>query len=100
MNACAQQEIEPTIWRRIQISDACTFWDLHVAIQNAMGWTDSHLHFFQVLDPTTSEKQFMEIPDDEGLDDDNTLPGWKYEVKNYIETDNKMIYCTILVITI
>lgn len=40
------QEIKPSIWRRIQILDKCTFWDLHVAIQDAMGWTDSHLHEF------------------------------------------------------
>lgn len=31
------QDIEPAIWRRIQISDLCSFWDLHVAIQDAMG---------------------------------------------------------------
>lgn len=24
--------IKPTIWRRIQLSDLATFWDLHVAI--------------------------------------------------------------------
>lgn len=28
------QEVKPSIWRRIQISNKCTFWDLHVAIQD------------------------------------------------------------------
>ena len=28
---------EPLVWRRIQVSETLTFWDLHVAIQDAMG---------------------------------------------------------------
>jgi len=35
------------IWRRILVPKNYTFYDLHVAIQNAMGWTDSHLHCFE-----------------------------------------------------
>jgi len=35
------------IWRRILVPKSYTFYDLHVAIQNAMGWTDSHLHCFE-----------------------------------------------------
>ena len=33
-------EIEPKIWRRIQIPSKYSFWDLHVAIQDSMGWLD------------------------------------------------------------
>jgi hypothetical protein len=36
------QDISPLIWRRIRVPASYTFWDLHVAIQDAMGWTDSH----------------------------------------------------------
>ncbi|HPP37607.1 MAG TPA: plasmid pRiA4b ORF-3 family protein, partial [Thermosynergistes sp.] len=36
------RDIKPPIWRRIQVPETYTFWDLHVAIQDAMGWTDSH----------------------------------------------------------
>ena len=43
--------VEPGVWRRIQVPGESTFWDLHVAIQDAMGWTDSHLHEFRVADP-------------------------------------------------
>ncbi len=38
----------PPVWRRIQVPESYTFYDLHVAIQNAMGWTDSHLHMFEI----------------------------------------------------
>ncbi len=31
-------EIEPTIWRRIEVPEYFSFWDLHAAIQDAMGW--------------------------------------------------------------
>ena len=40
--------IEPLIWRRIQVPETCTFYDLHVAIQDAMGWEDRHLHDFEI----------------------------------------------------
>ena len=28
---------KPSIWRRIQVPENYSFWDLHVAIQDAMG---------------------------------------------------------------
>jgi hypothetical protein len=40
--------VEPAIWRRIQVPGSYTFYDLHVAIQNAMGWADSHLHAYEM----------------------------------------------------
>jgi hypothetical protein len=39
--------IKPTIWRRIQIKD-CFLGDLHGHIQGAFGWTNSHLHDFDI----------------------------------------------------
>lgn len=41
---------KPPVWRRIAVPASYTFYDLHVAIQNAMGWTDSHLHRFEKRD--------------------------------------------------
>jgi hypothetical protein len=43
--------IEPPIWRRIEVPESCSFWDLHVAIQDAMGWTDSHLQAGRTATP-------------------------------------------------
>ena len=39
--------IKPAIWRRIQVKD-CTLDKLHEHIQTAMGWTNSHLHQFEI----------------------------------------------------
>ena len=45
------KSIRPPIWRRIQVPDYYTFWDLHAAIQDAMGWLDLHLHAFKMMNP-------------------------------------------------
>jgi hypothetical protein len=39
--------IEPPIWRRIQVKD-CTLDRFHEHIQTSMGWTNSHLHEFNI----------------------------------------------------
>lgn len=87
------QGIEPKIWRRIQISDLCSFWDLHVAIQDAMGWLDYHLHHFEMNHSIEKGKQHMGIPDAGGIDDVlHTLPGWDYRVKDYLVINKQFIY--------
>jgi hypothetical protein len=39
---------DPTIWRRVLIADHLTLYQLHQVIQIAMGWTNSHLHLFDI----------------------------------------------------
>jgi len=51
-------ETDPPVWRRIQVPEYYTFYDLHVAIQDAMGWLDYHLHDFRIL---TLRKVCMDI---------------------------------------
>lgn len=41
-------EIEPAIWRRLQVPASITLRKLHKALQAAMGWTNSHLHEFVI----------------------------------------------------
>ena len=36
--------ISPPIWREILVPARYSFWDLHVAVQDAMGWLDHHTH--------------------------------------------------------
>ena len=59
-------EIQPPIWRRIQVSD-CTLDKLHEHIQTAMGWTNSHLHHFRIGELLYGDPDLME-EDFEGLD--------------------------------
>lgn len=84
------QGITPSVWRRIQIVENCTFWDLHVAIQNAMGWQDSHLHEFHVIDLKTDEPLLLGIPDEWG--EIERLAGWDYPVKTYLNIHTDWLY--------
>src|SRR3990167_8412743 len=51
-------DTKPPVWRRILVPASYTFYDLHVAIQNAIGWTDSHLHCFEKRDPKTRRWEY------------------------------------------
>jgi hypothetical protein len=41
-------ETNPPVWRRILVPGRMNLDHLHAVIQRAMGWTDSHLHEFEV----------------------------------------------------
>jgi len=72
------QEISPTIWRRIQVPEDYSFWDLHVAIQDAMGWLDYHLHLFQVHRKHVPVPIQIGIPDDYAVEVDPEIhAGWE-----------------------
>ncbi len=55
----------PRVWRRILVPANYTFFDLHCAIQNAMGWTDSHLHAFYIGKGKTLDRITIEFPNPE-----------------------------------
>ena len=40
-------DIDPPIWRRIQVPSSIKLCCLHSALQVVMGWADSHLHQFE-----------------------------------------------------
>lgn len=42
------KDIRPPIWRRVQVTSDKTLGKLHQIIQEAMGWTNSHLHSFLI----------------------------------------------------
>ena len=71
------QEISPKIWRRIQVPEKYSFWDLHVAIQDAMGWQDCHLHEFKIKRKHGQKYVHIGIPRDRMYEDEpEVLPGW------------------------
>ena len=57
---------KPAIWRRIQVED-CTLDDLHEHIQSAMGWTNSHLHQFEISGERFGDPELLS----EGIGDDD-----------------------------
>jgi hypothetical protein len=42
--------IQPPIWRRFEVPARVTMAKLHQLLQAALGWTDSHLHVFEIGD--------------------------------------------------
>jgi len=83
------QHVEPPIWRRIRLPAAASMWDLHVAIQDAMGWFDCHLHQFIVGDPR--DGHFIGIPTD--MDPDEIEPGWEVPMQEiFTEVGSKVVY--------
>jgi len=84
------KDIKPLIWRRIHVPKTYTFWDLHIAIQNVMGWYDSHLHEFEIVNPLSGTKTIIGIPnDDEDFANYKTLPGWKQKISDYFSKKNQ-----------
>jgi len=76
--------VAPPIWRSIQVPETYSFWDLHVALQDAMGWLDYHLHLFRVTKPVTGEVVQIGIPDDDAFEGDEPIvPGWEVPIAHY-----------------
>ncbi len=75
---------DPPVWRRIQLAADATFWELHTAIQDAMGWQDHHLHEFTLL----GTEDRIGIP----LEDDPLaiLPGWQIPIDHYLSYDRPL----------
>lgn len=98
-------DVEPAIWRRIQIPVDATFWGLHIAIQGAMGWNDSHLHEFEVPRPagvvvphlrTGAIIRFGIPTADQNLraPEDRPLPGWDFQVAAFTAPGHQPLhYC-------
>jgi hypothetical protein len=84
--------INPPIWRRIQISDLCTFWNLHVAIQDAMGWLDYHLHEFTLKDPYSKVETRIGIPFEDEPDEINPEASWMFKVAPFLESNKNFLY--------
>ncbi|MEK7748037.1 MAG: plasmid pRiA4b ORF-3 family protein [Nitrospirota bacterium] len=78
----------PLVWRRIQVPDAYSFWDLHVAIQDAMGWQDYHLHEFRVVHPQRGKVEHLGIPDLDLPDERPCTASWDVPVSAYFNWES------------
>ena len=64
--------------------ESYSFWDLHVAIQDAMGWQDYHLHEFTVVITDTGRVKRIGIPDDEMPDERPCVASWRIPIARYL----------------
>ena len=80
------KDIDPPIWRRILVPEKFNFWELHVAIQDAMGWLNYHLHVFLVRKKDSQALIEIGIPDENLFDDDTAiLQCWKVHISEYFQ---------------
>lgn len=76
--------IQPVIWRCIRVPSDYNFWDLHVAIQDAMGWQDRHLHHFEIKAKGKKARLKIGIPELGPLPRSvDIYPGWEIPVMKY-----------------
>jgi hypothetical protein len=85
--------IQPPIWRRVEVASDATFWDLHCALNDAMGWEDEHLHAFRI----GRKRDAIEIgiPEDDPLFGDAAAmeAGWDVPVaRHFAKEGARCIY--------
>ncbi len=78
---------KPPIWRRILVGDDSTFYQFHYIIQTVMGWSNAHLHMFQI------GALILGDPEDDETGDFGTKDERKYKLSkfNFAEGD-KFVY--------
>lgn len=88
------EDINPPIWRRIQVPEDFTFEELHKTIQLAMGWFNSHLHEFKTIEPRSNYRNYKTIktphPDDSDFDFGEIFDERKEKIKDwfFLEGEN------------
>jgi hypothetical protein len=86
----AMKGITPQIWRRIQVPENYTFFDLHEAIQAVMDWEDYHLHEFEMLNPKTGKLEKIGAKGDEyNYFDESLVLEEKAKLSDYFTLENK-----------
>ena len=86
--------VKPAVWRRIQLPSDATFWDLHCAINDAMGWEDMHLHAFQIGDKRNGIDIGIPMEDDMPWSDTAMLADWDVLIANHLNQPGT--HCTYL----
>jgi hypothetical protein len=78
-------DTDPLVWRRIQVPASYSFWGLHVAIQDAMGWFDCHLHEFRIVpDVQHGSVVRVGVPGEEFGDEPPVRAGWTVPVSEVL----------------
>jgi hypothetical protein len=66
-------DLEPTIWRRLQVPGEVRLSRLHAILQAGMGWEDKHLHSFEIAGQSYETLDEDDDQDDEAIDEDSVI---------------------------
>lgn len=87
-------DFKPAIWRRLAVPANYSFFDLHVAIQDAFGWYDQHLHHFFTDSPYKRNSQYKEIalPTPEMEDAEEVADERKLKISEYLNKPGDTVF--------
>jgi hypothetical protein len=77
-------DVEPEVWRQVLVPGSATLATLHSVIQLTMGWSNKHLHNFEISGNT------YEMRDDEN--DDDELIETDYTVEMVVREGDRFVY--------
>lgn len=80
---------KPLIWREIIVPADYSFFDLHVAIQNSMSWTDSHLHQFFTESPYKGRSKSIAWP---MPDMDVNMDERKTKINDFLKNEKDSVF--------
>jgi hypothetical protein len=86
------EDVQPRVWRLIEVPSTFTFFDLHSAIIDAMGWQDAHLHEFTIGDPRAAQPLRIGLPNDEFPDERPAEPGWTVPIAGHLAPGRSVHY--------
>lgn len=78
--------IRPPIWRRVRVSGGLTLARLHDALQEAFGWTNSHLHQFRV------GRECFGVPDRDGWGGPEVIDERRVRLEEVADVKSRLVY--------
>ena len=73
----ALRYVKPPIWRRVEVPDTLTFWELHFVLQILFDWENSHL--FEFRQGRGSINDFLTGSPPVLPGDENNMPEWQLD---------------------
>jgi hypothetical protein len=80
------RDISPPIWRMVEIAGSATLEDVHLALQVAMGWTNSHLHQFVIEGASYG---MVDVDQADGLDLEDER---RFRLQDLVKRSGSFIY--------
>jgi hypothetical protein len=79
-------EIEPVIWRKVLVDSDVKLSELHHILNEAMGWTDSHLHQFILRDRVFGDPR-TDVDGDDKFEDER-----KFHLDKIVGVGQHLVY--------
>lgn len=79
------KDLRPPVWRRIQVPEDYSLYDLQVAIQDSFPWSGYHLHQFSSVTLREAERKFYGLPDPDNDDWRKIILEWGVKIRDVFQ---------------